>query len=84
LLLPVFEIILLASNDHSQNNSSPGGNDASYYILIILKAILRAYFSYLLYSFYTRLNRGESLLVEYGHRKLGKMLDELKEEQKKS
>jgi hypothetical protein len=47
---------------------------------VLTKAFLRAYFSYLIYSYYKRVDRGEQLLVEYGDRKLNKMIEEIKEE----
>lgn len=45
--------------------------------------LLRPYFAYLIYSYYTRLDRGETLLVEYGDRKLNKMIEQIKEDQRK-
>ena len=49
--------------------------------MVIAKAILGGYFAYLIYSFYMRVDRGEQLLVEYGGRRLSKMIKDLKEEQ---
>lgn len=48
--------------------------------MIFGRSTVRLYFIYLIYSFFKRLERGEFLLVEYGTRKLGKMIELLKEE----
>ena len=55
----------------------------SYYAIIACKALVRVYFVYLIYSFYARVDRGETLLVEYGRRKLSKMIDEIREDENK-
>ena len=60
-----------------------GPPDAFQYIWVFIRTIVRLYFLYLIFSFYKRLERGETLLVEVGSRKLGRMIEELKEEQQK-
>ena len=68
LALPVFEIIIVFTTIGGQQlNSSPS---KAYYGFVVGKAFLRAYFSYLIYSFYMRIERGETLLVDFGGRKL--------------
>lgn len=44
---------------------------------------MRLYYAYLIYSYYMRMDRGEQLLVDYGSKKLSKMIEEIKEEQRK-
>ena len=39
--------------------------------------MVRLYFAYLIFSYYMRIDRGESLLVEYGQKKLGKMIEKI-------
>lgn len=43
--------------------------------------MIRLYFAYLIFSYFMRLDRGESLLVEHGEKKLSKLLDEIGKEQ---
>eukprot|EP00347_Sterkiella_histriomuscorum_P019236 403342419 len=83
LVIPVFELIIIFAQiggNESQLKQSPSIN---YYIIVLVKAVMRAYFAYLIYSFYKRVDRGELLLVDYGDRKLSKMIEEIKEEQRK-
>lgn len=83
IIIPFFELIIVfveVSNNKDILNQSAS---IDYYILVVTKAAVRAYFAYLIYSFYMRVDRGEQLLVEYGGRKLNKMIDEIKEEQRK-
>ena len=54
-------------------SDQPGGEN--YYALIIAKCMVRLYFAYLIFSYFMRIDRGESLLVEYGERKLSKMIE---------
>jgi hypothetical protein len=46
--------------------------------------MIRLYFAYLIFSYFMRIDRGESLLVEYGQRRLSKMIDQIQEEQEKN
>ena len=78
VVIPIFEVVIIVT---SASNQELGQSiSIRYYVFILTKALLRAYFAYLIYSFYMRLDRGESLLVEYGQRKLHRMIDEIKEE----
>jgi hypothetical protein len=56
------------------------GASTTYYVVIFAKSLMRGYFSYLIYSYIQRMDRGEQLLVEYGSKKLSKMIEEIKEE----
>ena len=81
VLIPLFEltILTLAGNSNQLGSSS----SLNYYILVLAKAMLRLYFAYLIFSYFMRLDRGESLLVEYGERKLTKMIDLINRDQAK-
>ena len=50
------------------------------YFMIVLGVGVRTYFVYLIYSFCKRLERGETLLIDYGGRRLNKMIEELKDD----
>ncbi len=80
--LPVFEIAIfytasLSTQVHSQLTHHQVVN---YYSLVIAKCLLRIYFAFLIFSYCMRIDRGESLLVEYGERRLSKMIEKIKEE----
>lgn len=81
-MFPVFELLVIfaTQSNSSELTSSPS---ITYYSLILFKALMRSYFSYLIYSYYKRVERGEQLLVDYGDRKLSRMIEEIKEEQRK-
>ena len=73
VIVPIFEIIILTVTVPA---ASELGESVSinYFIFVLAKTVLRLYFAYLIYSYYMRLDRGESLLVEFGERKLSKMI----------
>ena len=62
-LLPVFELILLFVTSTAVLTQKPL---LYYFVFLFFKILLRTYFAYLIYSYYQRLDRGESLLVEFG------------------
>lgn len=72
--IPLFEIIILVVTVPHQSQLSHRLS-INYYIFVIVKAMMRLYFAYLIFSYYMRLDRGETLLVDYGERKLSKMID---------
>ena len=80
VLIPIFELTILTLAGKTQLGSSSSIN---YYIIVLIKAMLRLYFAYLIFSYFMRLDRGESLLVEYGERKLTKMIDLINRDQAK-
>jgi len=79
IIIPIFEILILTFTVGSTEELSERPS-INYYIIVLVKAMIRLYFAYLIFSYYMRIDRGESLLVEYGERKLSKMIDQIKEE----
>jgi hypothetical protein len=79
IIIPIFEILILTFTVGSTEELSERPS-INYYIIVLVKAMIRLYFAYLIFSYYMRLDRGESLLVEDGERKLSKMIDQIKEE----
>ena len=80
VILPIVEVIILSvSVPHPTDNMVR--QSINYYVLVLVKAMLRLYLAYLIYSYFMRVDRGESLLVEYGERRLSKMIDKINEEQ---
>lgn len=77
--IPIFEIILFTVSIGSQTflSEMPAIN---YYIIVLLKAGIRLYFAFLIFSYYMRIDRGEALLVEYGVKRLDKIINEIKSE----
>ncbi len=79
LLIPLFELAILLF-------SAPSASDLEqrpsifYYVIVLVKAMIRLYFAYLIFSYFMRLDRGEALLVEYGEKRLGKMIDKIRDE----
>ena len=45
---------------------------------MVAEIVVRLYFIYLIFSFFKRLERGETLLIEYGGRRLSKMIEEIR------
>ncbi|CDW74775.1 UNKNOWN [Stylonychia lemnae] len=82
-IIPFFELIIVFVEVSDESGALSQTPTINYYIIVLTKAFLRAYFSYLIYSYYKRVDRGEQLLVEYGDRRLNKMIEEIKEEQRK-
>jgi len=80
VIIPIFEILILTVSAPKSDilAEQPSIN---YYVIVLVKAMVRLYFAYLIYSYFMRVDRGESLLVEYGERKLSKMIERVKEEQ---
>ena len=72
-MIPVLELFMLYTYEGKFNNYSPP--TAIQYVLVFGRTFVRLYLIYLIFSFYKRLERGESLLVEFGSRKLGRMID---------
>lgn len=59
VIIPVFELLIIfvqLSDNEEMLSQSPS---ISYYIIVLSKAAMRAYFAYLIYSFYQRVDRGE-------------------------
>ena len=73
--MPIFEIVIVLLKPNDQSSIQVNQYTITYYVFVVTKMILRAYFAYLIYSYYTRLDRGETLLVEFGDRKLNKMIE---------
>jgi hypothetical protein len=48
------------------------------WIVVGFAFFLRIYAVYLIFGYYKRLELGDTLLIELGERKLGKMLEEIK------
>ena len=69
----------MSENDKAVSKAVP----LSQIVFIIVRTMIRVYFVYLIFSFVKRVDRGDTLLVEYGSRRLRSMLDELKKEQLK-
>ena len=58
-IIPIFELIIVfaeISDNPGQLGQTPSIN---YYIIVLTKALMRAYFAYLIYSYYKRVDRGE-------------------------
>lgn len=82
VVIPIFETLII-SVTVSNASSLQSASSLTYYLFMGIKAVFRFYFAFLIYSYFTRLERGESLLVEYGERKLGKMIDNIQLDQQK-
>ena len=67
VIIPVIEIFILLT--YKEDKGKPyNPPPASEYAMIFLRSAVRFYLIYLIYSFYKRLVRGETLLVEHGSR----------------
>ena len=73
VIIPIFEIVIFIISIREKQDFTQTAS-ITYYATIFAKACFRLYFAYLIYSFYKRLDRGESLLVEYGQRRLSNMI----------
>jgi hypothetical protein len=80
VLMPTFEIIEIV---RQKNKMANRGWPTAAIVILVLRTVLRLYFLYIIFSFVQRVNRGESLLVEYGNRRLNRMIDEIKSDQQK-
>ena len=75
--VPVLTIVELSlQRDSHINKAWP----ISAFVLMIVRILLRIYFLYIIFSFIQRVERGEALLVEYGSRRLNRMIDEIKKD----
>ena len=83
VVIPIFEIIILTLTVKQPSNQLGSTSSINYYVIVLAKSMVRLYFAYLIFSFFMRLDRGENLLVEHGERRLGKLLDQLSQEQQK-
>lgn len=82
VIMPIITIVAVAMA--SRNNLQSGKTStAGQYFLMFFAILVRLYCLYLIYSFIKRLERGEQLLVEYGDKKLEKMIEELRSHQMK-
>jgi len=77
IAFPIFEIAIFYNASISQQVHSEltHHQTVNYYTLVIVKIMVRLYFAFLIFSYFMRIDRGESLLVEYGERKLSKMIE---------
>jgi len=58
-IIPIFELIIVFVEISDEPGSLGKSPSINYYIIVFTKAFLRAYFSYLIYSYYKRVDRGE-------------------------
>ena len=74
---PIFEIAIFYTASISQQLYSELTHlqTVNYYTLVIVKCMVRLYFAFLIFSYFMRIDRGEALLVEYGERRLSKMIE---------
>jgi len=75
LIIPIFELFILTLTVKHPSQQLTQSPSISYYALVLAKSMIRLYFAYLIFSYFVRLDRGESLLVENGERRLTKLLD---------
>lgn len=59
-IIPIFELIIIFVNVGNTNGQYLKASPTiTYYVIVLAKALMRAYFAYLIYSFYKRVDRGE-------------------------
>lgn len=77
IAFPIFEIAIFytASLSNQVHSQLTHHQTINYYVLVVAKCVIRLYFAFLIFSYFMRIDRGESLLVEYGERRLSKMID---------
>ncbi|TNV76423.1 hypothetical protein FGO68_gene6224 [Halteria grandinella] len=81
VVLTIFELLVMSTSD--QSSELHHALTANYYVFALLKALTRLFFAYLIYSYNYRRDLGEHLLIDYGERRLKKMIEQIQREQDK-
>lgn len=79
--IPIFEIIILTVTVQDPSTDLKLTQSINYYVFIGLKSLARLFFAYIIYSYKYRRDLGEHLLVEYGEKKLSRMIDQISRDQ---